>query len=336
VSTEPTLPQPHSTLSVPELLAGTPEDVAWVVRTPPPLKFQHRYRTHILLFVLTVFTATYRELVYYPPLFVLSWWQTGVWHNPLEPLAWRFFVAGLWYSVPLLTILAAHEFGHYVACRIYNVDATLPYFLPAPLPLSGTFGAVIRIREPFPSKAALFDIAVAGPIAGFLALIPFLLLSMRWSMIGPLPPPGAGYWMGEPLLWKAVAHFHFGTIPTGLEVYMPPTGEAAWMGMLMTSLNLLPFGQLDGGHIMYAATGRRAQWFSAATLGVVLLLTVRSASWFVTAALMVAMALIFGFRHPYVYDEHEPLDGKRRVIAVCALAIFILCFMPVPISVTGP
>ncbi|MEO8484178.1 MAG: site-2 protease family protein [Acidobacteriota bacterium] len=320
---------PEPAPSFPETLAGTPDEVAWVVRVPPAPKFQHKYRLHIILFALTFITTTYQELLWFPVVSLLDSWQTGVWHNPLAAFAWPFMRQGLWYSLPVLAIISAHEFGHYFACRAHNVDATLPYYLPAPIPLSGTFGAVIRIREPFPSKAALFDIGVAGPIAGFVMLLPFMVVAMKWSFVAPI---AAGLWLGEPLIWKAVAHFYFGTIPAGMTVYMHPMGMASWMGMLMTALNLLPFGQLDGGHIMYAALGRRAHWFSAATLAVVVLLAFRSPSWYVTAGLLVVMAMVFGFRHPRVYDEDRPLDPRRTAIAIIALVIFVLCFMPVPIA----
>lgn len=329
-----TAPVPASSAPPPETLAGTPDEVAWVVHHPPRQKFRHNYRLHLLLFVLTLFTTTYREAVLYPLDVALSWWQTGVWHNPLAAFAWPYLIDGLWFSLPLLTILSAHEFGHYVLCRIHDVDATLPYYLPAPISLTGTFGAVIRIREPFPSKAALFDIGVAGPIAGFVALLPFLVWGIHLSQLAPVQPDAI--WLGEPLLWKALARLQFGVLPPGLDVYMHPVGMAAWIGMLMTALNLLPFGQLDGGHIMYAALGRWAHWCSGLTLGVVVLLAVRTPSWYVTAGLMVVMALMFGFRHPRIYDEHVPLDPRRRWLALTALLIFVLCFMPVPISLTQP
>jgi membrane-associated protease RseP (regulator of RpoE activity) len=268
------------------------------------------------------------------------WWQSGR-LPPLAPaFAWPVFVEGLWYSIPLLLILGAHEFGHYFACRYHNVDATLPYFIPAPVPLTGTFGAVIRIREPFPSKKALFDIGVAGPLAGFAALIPFFIIGMKMSQV-VVVPEGASMYFGEPLIWKLGEWLffgirHIGVVPPGqADVALHPMAFAAWFGVLATALNLLPFGQLDGGHIAYAAFGRRAHMVSLVTLGVVVVLTLFSPSWFMTAVLLVLMALIFGFRHPHVVDEHEPLDPTRRLVALCALIIFVLCFTPVPIELVG-
>ena len=316
---------------------GWPETVAW---PPVPVRrrFQHRWSRHLLLFVLTFLTTTFAESQAFltVPLAVLSNLWTGDWAiNPLMGFTWAAFERGLWYSLPLLTILSAHEFGHYFACRYHQVDATLPYFIPAPMPLTGTLGAVIRIREPFPSKKALFDIGVAGPIAGFVALVPFLFWGMAHATIGPVPDDPGLIYFGEPLLWKFAEMLRFGTIPAGYDTFLQPMGFAAWWGMLATALNLLPFGQLDGGHIMYAALGRRAAWVSAATLALVVLLNIGSASWAFFALMLIVMTFLFGFRHPRIHDEHVPLDPRRRIVAVIAVIIFVLCFTPVPIDTTG-
>jgi membrane-associated protease RseP (regulator of RpoE activity) len=303
-----------------------PADTIWPPPPPPRRRFQHRWSRHILLFVLTFFTTTFAQG------FMFLWATIGTDVNPLLGFNWEVFRAGLWYSLPLLTILSAHEFGHYFACRYHRVDATLPYFIPAPLPLTGTLGAVIRIREAFPSKKALFDIGVAGPIAGFVALLPFLILGLFMSDVGPVPQDQPSYYFGEPLLWKLLERLHYGVIPPGYDVMLEPTAFAAWWGMLATALNLLPFGQLDGGHIMYAALGRRAAWVSAGTLALVVLLNIGSASWAFFALMLVVMTLMFGFRHPRIHDEDVPLDPRRRAIAILAAIIFIICFTPVPID----
>jgi membrane-associated protease RseP (regulator of RpoE activity) len=279
--------------------------------------------------VLTFFTTSFA------PAFAFMWMAIGSGVNPFAAFTWPVFLNGLWYSLPLLTILSAHEFGHYFACRIHKVDATLPYFLPAPLPLTGTLGAVIRIREAFPSKQALFDIGVAGPIAGFVALIPFLIWGISLSDVAQIPQDSVTLYFGEPLLWKIFERLFFGVLPDGTDVMLHPMGFAAWWGMLATALNLLPFGQLDGGHIMYAAVGRRAAWLSGATLLLVVVLTMRSASWFAMALMMVVMALMFGFRHPRIIDEHRPLDSTRQLVACAAIVIFVLCFTPIPIDTIG-
>ena len=268
-----------------------------------PLKFQHRYWVHALWFLLTLASTT--------------------WFAPF---------GGWSYSLPVLTILAAHEFGHYFACRYYRVDATLPYFIPAPLVLTGTFGAVIKIRESFPSKKALFDIAVAGPIAGFIALLPFLFYSFRYQTIGaidPANPPAIVF--GEPLLFKLASLWWFGPLPEGADELISPMGFAAWVGMLATALNLLPFGQLDGGHVAYSIFGRRSWMVSALTLAVTIAMTFISISWLLTAIVMLIMAFVLGLGHPQVPDSEVPLDGRRKLVALLVAIIFALCVTPVPI-----
>ena len=310
--------------SVPPFDSASGVPYVW---TPPPprLKFQHRYGRHLVLFVLTFFTTTYSQSFFV--LFLALTSGVGV---PAGLFGWETFLAGLWYSVPLLLILGAHEFGHYFACRYYNVDATLPYFLPAPIVLTGTLGAVIRIREVFPSKRALFDIAVAGPIAGFVALIPFLLLGVWWSTSAPSPE--AGMYFGEPLLFKIVEYLRFGTLASGVDVFLHPTGFAAWFGMLATALNLMPFGQLDGGHLAYALFGRRAAWVSVATLAAAVSLTIVSSSWIAMTIMLFVMAFFLGVRHPRVWDEHDSVGSGRKLVALVALIIFVLCFTPVPVE----
>ena len=249
---------------------------------------------------------------------------------PLLDLAIR----GLWYSVPILLILGSHEFGHYFACRFYGVDASLPYFLPMPVLLTGTLGAVIRIRQPLPGKRALFDIGIAGPIAGFVVAIPVLMLGMYLSNVIPIPADfkGTVFEFGEPLLFKAAAWLRFGSVTDGYTVNMHPMVFAAWFGLLATALNLFPIGQLDGGHISYAVLGRRSTFV---TLGMVLCLvglTFWSRSWVVWTVLTVAMLVAFGPRHPRVWDEDVPLDRTRLWLAVFAIVMFILCFTPAPLE----
>jgi membrane-associated protease RseP (regulator of RpoE activity) len=288
-----------------------------LLEAPRP-KFQHRYRLHALLFGLTLITTTLSGVTVRPGM----GWGT-------------ILLSGLWYSIPILVILAAHEFGHYVFCRRHNVDATLPYFIPAPplIFIAGTFGAVIRIKEAFPSKKALFDIGVAGPIAGFVALVPLLYWGVGMSEVKTAHTVGVNtISLGEPLLYQLMAWLHFGSLPDGVDVFLHPMAFAAWFGMFATALNLLPFGQLDGGHIVYSVLGRRSWYVSVATLGAAVFLTVLSLSWVLMTAMMLIMALVLGFRHPRVLDEHVPLDGRRKLVALFALVMFILCFTPVPIS----
>ncbi len=293
----------------------------------PPLrpKFQDRIWRHVLLFVVTVLTTTVVGADHYGNF--LS--EFGRIHVAFEwPLLWQ----GLWYSGTLLLILGAHEMGHYLLCRRYNVDATLPFFIPAPLPLTGTLGAVIRIREAFPNRTVLFDIGVAGPLFGFAVLVPALLLGMSLSSVVPAPTEGTGLSLGEPLLFRWATHAVFGTIAGGYTVNMHPMVFAAWFGMLATALNLLPFGQLDGGHITYATLGRFSTPISIATVAVAVFMTFVTTSWMFMTLMMLAMLFFLGPRHPSVIDEYHPLGRGRVLIALLALAILIVCFTPVPIE----
>jgi membrane-associated protease RseP (regulator of RpoE activity) len=281
-------------------------------------KFQHTYWPHVLLFFLTLLTAT----------------TAGSCSQPLRPGEFgNWVLSGFWYSLPILTILGAHEFGHYIYCRRHNVDATLPYFIPAPpFFLTGTFGAVIRIREAFPTKHALFDIGVAGPIAGFVVLIPFLVAGVAMSDLRPEMTAGEFLKLGDPLLIQWIIRLVIGPIPEGSDLFLHPMAFAAWFGMLATALNLMPFGQLDGGHILYSLIGRRASYVSIGTLLAAVGLTFQSQSWLSVTVMMLIMALFLGLRHPRVMDEQTPLDGPRKLVALLALVIFIICFTPVPIE----
>jgi membrane-associated protease RseP (regulator of RpoE activity) len=247
-------------------------------------------------------------------------------------VTWGLVWQGLWYSGTILAILGAHEMGHYWYCRRYNVDATLPFFLPAPLPLTGTLGAVIKIREAFPTRTVLFDIGVAGPIAGFVVLVPALFIGLALSQVIPEPTSGSGLYLGEPLLFQWATRLMFGTLQDGYTVNMHPMVFAAWFGMLATALNLLPFGQLDGGHITYATLGRWSTPISLVTVSSAIVMTYLSLSWLFLTVMMVLMLVILGPRHPRVIYESEPLGHGRRVIAVVALLIFAVCFTPTPIE----
>jgi membrane-associated protease RseP (regulator of RpoE activity) len=292
---------------------------------PPRRKFKDRVWRHVLLFAVTILTTTVVGADHYRNF--LS--EFGRVHIDFEwPLLWK----GFWYSGTLLLILGAHEMGHYLLCRRYHVDATLPYFIPAPLPLTGTLGAVIRIREAFPTRTVLFDIGVAGPLFGFAVLVPALFLGMSLSTVIPAPTEGAGLSLGEPLLFRWATHAVFGAVPDGYTINMHPMVFAAWFGMLATALNLLPFGQLDGGHITYATLGRLSTPISIATVGVAIVMTLVTTSWMFMTLMMLAMLFFLGPRHPSVINEYEPLSRGRVTVALVALAVLIVCFTPVPIE----
>lgn len=294
---------------------------------PPRRKFQGRLWWHLLLLILTIGTTTVAGALHYASF--LSEFST----RPIS-LSWGLLIQGFWYSGTLIGILGAHEMGHYLLCRRYNVDASLPYFIPTPplIFLTGTLGAVIRIREAFPTRRILFDIGVAGPIAGFVLLVPALFYGMSLSNLVPAPTEGSLLFLGEPLLFKFAVWSVFGTVPATQTVNIHPMVFAAWFGMLATALNLLPFGQLDGGHITYAALGRWSTPISLATVAIAVVMTFVSMSWLVMTIMMLVMLFTFGARHPRVLFEDEPLDGRRKAVAVCALAIFVLCFTPIPIE----
>jgi membrane-associated protease RseP (regulator of RpoE activity) len=246
-------------------------------------------------------------------------------------------VDGLSFSLSLLFILVAHEMGHYIACRIYGVDATLPFFIPTPPMIgpAGTFGAFIRIKSPMPSVRAIFDIGVAGPIAGFIALIPIALIGV--SRLQPTPVeqlnlPG-GLTFTVPFFMRIAGSLmgHDPTVSTGNPFYY-----AAWVGLLVTALNLIPSGQLDGGHAIYAVFGKKVHFFTGRIAFVIMtalsitgFVFYNSPSGFLVAVLLGIMMRV---RHPEPYDV-TPLDGKRKMIAFLTLVIFVLCFTPFPIRI---
>jgi membrane-associated protease RseP (regulator of RpoE activity) len=193
----------------------------------------------------------------------------------------------------------------------------------------GTFGAFIRIRSRITHRAALFDIGIAGPIAGFVVAIPVFLYGMSRSRVIPLAEAGPNeYFLGFPLLFYLAMPIFFPGVPDGSALSLSPYLSAAWVGMLATSLNLLPAGQLDGGHICYAVSRRFHARMSRLTLIVVILLGALYRAWLVWAVVL----LLLGDRHPTLLDENEPLSRGRRILAALALVIFLLSFMPIPIQ----
>ena len=295
------------------------------VRPNPPRRREQRWK-HLLLLVLTLVTTTLAGGWHYAG-FALDF-GTG----RIDITSAELYLNGLWYSLSILAILGAHELGHYYACRYYGVDASLPYFLPAPLPLTGTFGAFIRIRQPIPTKGQLFDIGIAGPIAGFLVAVPVLLLGVSLSRVVPIPPDFQGVELGEPLLFKLIAWLRWGTPSEGYSVNMHPMAFAAWFGLLATALNLFPIGQLDGGHISYAVLGRRSTILTIVTVLCLVGLTFVSRSWMLWTVLTVSMLIVFGPGHPRTADEDVPLDRGRLLLAAFAVLMFVLCFTHSPIE----
>lgn len=292
-----------------------------VVRRPPPPP--QRVWLHALLFVATLISTTlvgglaFGEL---PPDFK----ATNLTRLLLHPAV---LSAGFAFSVPLLVILLAHEMGHYIACRHHRLDATLPFFLPVPFGI-GTMGAFIRIRTPLLNKRELFDVGASGPLAGFVVALPVLFAGIGLSRPVAELPKGGVMIFGEPLAFKAIAWLVHPDIPPGGDLLLHPLGFAAWFGLLVTALNLLPFGQLDGGHITYALFGawqRRIAW---PLLAVLVVLGFWWSGWWIWALI----ALVMRVRHPWIPDEAAPLDPRRRLLGLLCIVVFVLCFTPEPIK----
>jgi membrane-associated protease RseP (regulator of RpoE activity) len=286
-----------------------------------------RWALHWLLFGLTLCTTTLVGVVlthsfqYEQPLELDQYWHVfSTLHNRPGLL-----LDGLAFSLTLMTILLAHELGHYFACRYYGIDASLPYFLPFPSPI-GTWGAFIRIRSPIYTRQALFDVGIAGPLAGFAVLMPALIIGIGQSKVIPGIAERGDLIFGVPLIqrffeWIIFPHVH------SADILLHPIARAAWVGILATALNLLPIGQLDGGHILYAFSGRRHKLLSRIfVLALIPMGIFYSLSWFVWAVLLFFLAL----RHPVIYDITK-LDQNRVALGVAALAIFLLTFMLVPL-----
>jgi membrane-associated protease RseP (regulator of RpoE activity) len=299
---------------------------------------RHRYWLHALLLLLTLVTTTVVGAEFYRSFDSSSAFDLGatvdiykrMWHDP------SVLVNGLWFSLPLLFILLAHEIGHYLAARYYHVDATLPFFLPSPF-LIGTFGAFIRIRSAILSKKILFDIGIAGPLAGFAALILPLIAGVSLSKHIPGFGLRGDFNFGTPLLLRAAEWGLCGA--TGDNICLHPMARAAWAGLLATALNLLPIGQLDGGHVLYAFVGERTRILSrifVAALGVLGLVQLFTSNykagpmWLFWALVLFLVAL----RHPHIIDPN-PLSRTRRWLGLAALIIFLLSFTLAPIRTNG-
>lgn len=246
------------------------------------------------------------------------------------------------YAVSLMAFFAAHEMGHFLACRHYGVWASWPHFLPGP-PLIGTFGAVIRMRGPIPHRRALFDIGVAGPVAGFIVAVPVLALGVMRSEVvpaEPLPPGAQSLVFGDSLLTRGLSLLLRPEVGDGYELVADPVFVAGWIGMLATVMNLLPAGQFDGGHIVFAVIPR---WHRAISLSVALALWglvlyyALVPSEFSAWTLWAIVVSLFGRRHPPVPDDGVPLGSARTLMLIAALLILVIGFLPHPVAVvTGP
>jgi len=237
-------------------------------------------------------------------------------------------LSGVPFAFTLIGILLAHELGHFFACRYYGISASYPYFLPAPT-LIGTLGAFIRIRSPIYNRKALFDVGLAGPVVGFLFAVPALAIAIFYSRVVPASEAHSSIVFGQPLVMRLlVAILRPGVRPGDLLLH--PVGRAAWVGLFATALNLLPGGQLDGGHILYSVASKYHRWI---TVGVALLLIPLGVFFWSGWIFWSILLLAIGFRHPPLLNRWERLDRTRLVWTAVAVAMFILCFMPMPVMV---
>jgi membrane-associated protease RseP (regulator of RpoE activity) len=235
---------------------------------------------------------------------------------------------GISYGIAVVSILLAHEMGHYLMSRRYGVPATLPYFIPFPfLNPFGTLGAVIRMKGTIPSRKALFDIGSAGPFAGLIITFPVLVLGVALSSPVPVTSQAAeGLVLGESLLFKFLITILHGPIPDSMDLMLHPVAYAGWVGLLVTALNLLPIGQLDGGHVLYSVFGPRSQKVVYIFLGFLGVLSLIYPGWI----LLFMLLLLLGRNHPAPFDDMTPLDRRRKLLALLLLLIFATSFMPTP------
>jgi membrane-associated protease RseP (regulator of RpoE activity) len=243
-----------------------------------------------------------------------------------------YLVGGLTYSVAVMGILLCHELGHYVQARRYHVPASLPYFIPFPFSPIGTMGAVIAMRGHMGSRKALYDIGISGPLAGLVPTIICCMIGISWSYVGEIPKgPGlASLQFGEPLLFKWMTRWYFGPLSEGQTVFIHPLGFAGWVGMFITALNLIPIGQLDGGHVLYAMIGRRAHTVAYVLIAVAIGFMVYSG--YYAFILMLMLLMLMGPKHPPTANDRVPLGTVRYVLGWLALAFILIGFTPMPIT----
>jgi membrane-associated protease RseP (regulator of RpoE activity) len=275
---------------------------------------------NLALFVVTVFSVV-----------LMGALNAGA--NPLEDPS--SLVQGIPFAFTLLAILGTHELGHYFAARRHKVAVTLPYFIPMPLSFVGTFGAFIQLRSPVRNRSQLFDVGVAGPLAGLVITIPLLLYGLYLSEVGPLPAEGGYIMEGNSLLYLGAKYLVHGQVlpANGVDVMLHPMAFAAWFGLLVTAFNLLPAGQLDGGHVVFTLIGDRIRYVATAFVAVLLIMGVALwQGWFLWAILI----FMLGVGHPPPLNDVTPLDGRRRLLAVLTMLIFLLVFVPVPLKIIAP
>lgn len=291
---------------------------------------KNRLWLNILLFIITVFSTFFVGFTW-----SINYKYAEVLDDAADfPLSVDMFldpqilILSLIYAVVLIGILLGHELGHFLACLYYRIDATLPFFIPAPT-LIGTMGAFIKIRSPITKKKQLFDIGVAGPLTGFILAVPTLILGLSLSKaVAPLPREGS-YILGEPLLLKLVGSVVFKGVSPDSDVILHPIAFAGWVGILVTALNLFPIGQLDGGHVFYAMLGQKSRQYSRYILAAFVVMGIFFWIGWLVWALLIS---VLGVKHPRILDEDVPLSPRRKIIGFMLVIIFILSFIPDPIK----
>ncbi len=265
----------------------------------------------ILLFIITFFATI-----------IAGTLQLGI--NILEQ-PYR-IIEGMPFAIALMTILLVHEFAHYMASKKHNVEATLPYFIPAPS-LVGTFGAFIKMKSPIITRKALIDIGASGPIAGFIVSVLACIIGINMSTVVKIQQIEMAISLGNSILFSLLSWIILGVTPEEYDILLHPVAFAGWIGLFITSLNLLPIGQLDGGHISFAIFGQKHRDISIFMVFLLMFLGLFSwEGWAIWAVLM----LIIGIKHPPVIYWEIPLDPKRRLVSMSCLFIFILTFVPYP------
>jgi len=275
-------------------------------------------RIHWVLFISTIFTTLLAGAMME---------GASVFNNPLDILK------GFPFSMTLMLILGTHEFGHYYYAQKHKVDATLPYFLPAPpfLFLIGTFGAFIKIKSPIYKKDALLQIGAAGPIAGFIIAVPALLIGLKLSNVVEKVDINNAIMLGDSLLMKFLTWMTYPNLLETQDIMLHPMAFAGWIGLLVTMLNLLPIGQLDGGHIAYAMLGKKQNIIGKLAFISLIPLSFISLNWLFWGLLI--FFLMRSAKHPPIHDINIPLSKFNKRIGYICLIIFILCFIPAPFNI---
>ena len=275
-------------------------------------------RVHWILFLLTIFTTLLAGAIME---------GAQIFSNPLE------IFKGIPFSFTLLFILGTHEFGHYYYAQKHRVDATLPYFIPAPpfLFLIGTFGAFIKIKSPIYRKDALLQIGAAGPIAGFIIAVPALIIGLLLSEVIEKNDIQGAIILGDSILMKILTFITHPGLLESQDIMLHPIAFAGWIGLLVTMLNLLPIGQLDGGHIAYAMLGEKQDIIGKLAFFLLIPLSFYSINWLIWGVLL--LLLMRSVKHPPIQDIHVPLSYKDKQIGYACLIIFILCFIPAPFKI---